>query len=152
MKVYARKQEAQDARLAAFAHDIRTPMCCVTGAAQTALEKSSQGRDISGQVEQILTAVRAMDRMLTQLRLAGKLDDCAGIVFGDFKNCEIEYQEYGFSIEEIIRDVAAPSGKPVFTGFQAGHCTPKITLPYGVMCRMDADRCTLEVLEAAVLD
>lgn len=67
MKVYVRKQEAQDARLAAFAHDIRTPMCCVTGAAQTALLKSRRGGDVEEQVEQILTAVRAMDRMLSQL-------------------------------------------------------------------------------------
>jgi len=88
--------------------------------------------------------------VLTQLRLAGKFEDCAGIVFGDFKNCEIEFKEYGFTIEEIIRDVAAPSGKPIFTGFQAGHCTPKITLPYGVHCRMNASDCMLEVLEAAV--
>ena len=90
--------------------------------------------------------------MLTQLRLAGKFDDCAGIVFGDFKNCEIEYKEYGFTFDEIISDVAAPSGKPIFTGFKAGHCTPKITLPYGVNCRMNADACTLEVLEAAVTE
>jgi len=103
-------------------------------------------------IEEIGEHTYCIDRMLTQLRLAGKLDDCAGIVFGDFKNCEIEFKEYGFTIEEIIRDVAAPSGKPIFTGFQAGHCMPKITLPYGVNCRMDADCCTLEVLEAAVTD
>lgn len=101
-------------------------------------------------IEEIGEHTYCIDRMLTQLRLAGKLDDCEGIVFGDFKNCEIEYKEYGFTIEEIIKDVVAPCGKPVFTGFQAGHCTPKITLPYGVNCRMDADACTLEVLEAAV--
>lgn len=67
MKVYVRRQAAQDARLAAFAHDIRTPMCCVTGAAQTALLRSRRGVDVEEQMEQILTAVRAMDRMLSQL-------------------------------------------------------------------------------------
>ena len=67
MKVYVRKQAQQDMRLAAFAHDIRTPMCCVTGAAQMAMIRSSQGRDVSGEMEQILLAVRAMDRMLAQL-------------------------------------------------------------------------------------
>ena len=67
MKVYVRRQGLQDARLAAFAHDIRTPMCCVTGAAQTALLRSRRGVDVEEQVEQIMTAVRAMDRMLSQL-------------------------------------------------------------------------------------
>jgi len=33
---------------------------------------------------------------------------------------------------------------------QIGHCTPKLSLPHGVRCRMDADACTLTVLEAAV--
>ena len=58
MKVYVRRHQAQDVRLAAFAHDIRTPMCCVTGAAQMALFKSRSGADVSEQVEQILLAVR----------------------------------------------------------------------------------------------
>ena len=57
----------------------------------------------------------------------------------------------GFTLEEIVRDVIVPSGKPVFSGFQSGHCTPKITLPFGVRCRMDAEKCTLTALEAAVL-
>ena len=67
MKVYVRRQAAQQQRLAAFAHDIRTPMCCVTGAAQMALTQSRQGRDVSEQVESILLAVHAMDRLLAQL-------------------------------------------------------------------------------------
>lgn len=67
MKVYVRRQSAQQSRLAAFAHDIRTPMTCVTGAAQMALQRSRQGGDVSEQVESILLAVRAMDRMLVQL-------------------------------------------------------------------------------------
>jgi len=67
MKVYVRRQHTQNIRLAAFAHDIRTPMCCVSGAAQMALAESRQGGDVSEQMEQILLAVRAMDRMLAQL-------------------------------------------------------------------------------------
>lgn len=101
-------------------------------------------------IEEIGEHTYCIDRMLTQLRLAGAFDECAGVVFGDFKNCEIEFEQYGFTIEEIIRDVVAPSGKPIFMGLQSGHCTPKLTLPLGTRCRMDADACTLEVLESAV--
>lgn len=94
----------------------------------------------------------SLDRMLTQLRLAGKFDDCAGVVLGDFRNCEVEYPDYGFTLEQIVRDVVAPCGKPVFSGLRAGHCTPKLTLPLGARCRMDAQTCRLEALEAAVCE
>ena len=62
------------------------------------------------------------------------------------------YKHYEFDkmIEEIIRDVVAPSGKPIFMGLQSGHCVPKLTLPFGTRCRIDADACTLTVLESAV--
>ena len=101
-------------------------------------------------IEEVGERTYCVDRMLTQLRLAGVFDRCAGVVFGDFKDCPIEYPAFGLSLEEIIRDVVAPCGKPVFTGMQIGHCTPKLTLPHGVRCRMNADACSLTVLEAAV--
>lgn len=102
-------------------------------------------------IEEIGERTYCVDRMLTQLRLAGKFEDCAGIIFGDFADCPVEYPEFGCTLDEIIRDVVVPCGKPVFTGLRCGHCTPKLTLPFGVRCRMDADACTLTVLEAAVL-
>lgn len=101
-------------------------------------------------IEEVGERTYCVDRMLTQLRLAGVFERCAGVVFGDFKDCPIEYPAFGLSLEEIIRDVVAPCGKPVFTGMQIGHCKPKLSLPHGVRCCMDADACTLTVLEAAV--
>jgi muramoyltetrapeptide carboxypeptidase len=103
-------------------------------------------------IEEVGERTYCVDRMLTQLRLAGKFDDCAGVVFGDFADCTIEYPEFGLTLEEIIRDVVVPCGKPIFTGLRCGHCTPKLTLPFGVKCRMDANECTLTVLESAVTE
>ncbi len=116
----------------------------------TPWELDTRGRIIF--IEEVGERTYSIDRMLTQLRLAGKFDDCAGVVFGDFADCPIEYPEFGLSLEEIIRDVVAPSGKPIFTGLRCGHCSPKLTLPFGVKCRMDADKCTLTVLESAVVE
>lgn len=116
----------------------------------TPWEINTKGRIIF--IEEIGERTYCVDRMLTQLRLAGKFDDCAGVVFGDFADCPVEYPEFGLTLEEIIRDVVAPCGKPVFTGLRCGHCTPKLTLPFGVKCRMDADQCTLTVLESAVTE
>lgn len=116
----------------------------------TPWELDTKGRIIF--IEEIGERTYCVDRMLTQMRLAGKFDDCAGVVFGDFADCPIEYPEFGLSLEEIIRDVVAPCGKPVFTGLRCGHCSPKLTLPFGVRARIDADKCTLTVLESAVTE
>ena len=114
----------------------------------TPWEIDTKGRIIF--IEEVGERTYCVDRMLTQLRLAGKFDECAGVVFGDFADCPVEYPEFGLTLEEIIRDVVAPCGKPIFTGLRCGHCTPKLTLPFGVKCRMDAEKCTLTVLESAV--
>jgi len=120
----------------------------ITSLLGTPYELDTKGRILF--IEEIDEHTYCIDRMLTQLRLAGKFEDCAGVVFGDFNHCEIEFKDYAFTIEEIIRDVVAPSGKPIFMGLQSGHCVPKLTLPFGTRCRIDADACTLTVLESAV--
>ena len=120
----------------------------IVGLLGTPYELDTKGRLLF--IEDVGEKTYSLDRMLTHLRLAGKFEDCAGIVLGDFKNCEMEYPGYSFSLEEIVRDVVAPCGKPIFSGLQSGHCTPKITLPFGVNCRMNADDCTLTALESAV--
>lgn len=122
----------------------------IAGTIGTPWELDTKGRILF--IEEVGERTYCVDRMLTQLRLAGKFDDCAGVVFGDFADCPIEYPAFGLSLEEIIRDVVLPSGKPVFSGLRCGHCTPKLTLPFGVKCRMDADKCSLTVLESAVTE
>ena len=120
----------------------------IVGLLGTPYELDTKGRILF--IEDVGEKTYSIDRMMTHLRLAGKFEDCAGIVLGDFKNCEMEYPGYSFSLEEIVRDVVAPCAKPIFSGLQSGHCTPKLTLPFGASCRMDADACTLTVTEAAV--
>ena len=122
----------------------------ITGTIGTPYELDTKDRILF--IEEIGERTYCVDRMMTQQRLAGKFEDCAGIVFGDFNDCPVEYPEFGLTLEEVIRDIAAPCGKPIFTGLQAGHVTPKLTLPLGTRCRMDAGSCTLEILESAVLD
>ncbi|MBR2942032.1 MAG: LD-carboxypeptidase [Clostridia bacterium] len=121
----------------------------IAGTIGTPYEIDTKGRILF--IEEVGERTYCVDRMLTQLRLAGKFEDCAGVVFGDFTDCPVEYPEFGLTLEEVIRDIAAPCGKPIFTGMQVGHISPQLTLPFGVMARMDADERTLEILESAVL-
>ncbi|MBQ4075310.1 MAG: LD-carboxypeptidase [Clostridia bacterium] len=91
-----------------------------------------------------------VDEMLVNLKQAGAFDQCAGILLGEFTDCNIEYPEYGQTLEQIFDEVGFPKNKPILRGIRVGHCNPKLTLPLGAMCEMDADRQTVRILEAPV--
>jgi muramoyltetrapeptide carboxypeptidase len=90
-----------------------------------------------------------VDRMLTQLLMAGKLHDCSGIILGDWKNCDPEYPEKSLSLTEIFNDILLPLKKPTLSNLAAGHCTRKLTVPFGAEAVLDADAGTLTVIESA---
>jgi muramoyltetrapeptide carboxypeptidase len=87
-----------------------------------------------------------LDGMLTQLRNAGKFDDCAGILLGYWTDCPPEDPEKTLEIPEILREVVLPCGRPVLSGLPCGHSTPTMSLPLGRTVVMDADEKTLEAL------
>jgi muramoyltetrapeptide carboxypeptidase len=91
-----------------------------------------------------------VDRMLTQLALAGKFEDAAGIIFGTWTDCEANKHPDGFSVEEVLTNIIKPYGKPTIFNVQAGHNLPMITLPFGVHASMDAAGRTLVVTESVV--
>jgi muramoyltetrapeptide carboxypeptidase len=93
-----------------------------------------------------------MDRMLNQLRLAGKFDDCAGIVVGQCSDCGFgDSRVWDMSFNEVLDDFFKDLGKPVFYGFQFGHTYDQMTVPFGVEATMDADDGTITINEAAVV-
>lgn len=68
MKTYAKRAilgeyDTQES-MHTLAHDLRTPMCCVVGAAQLALLAAREGKCVDVQLQQILQAVDAMDDVL----------------------------------------------------------------------------------------
>lgn len=91
-----------------------------------------------------------IDNMLTQLRLAGKLEDCAGILLGDFTDCPVEYPDFGLTLEQVF-DELLPKNKPVIAGLKAGHGDNKLTLPLGVGCEVDADALSIAITEGALV-
>lgn len=80
-----------------------------------------------------------IDRMLVQLALAGKLDDAAGVILGDWNDCESKIYDNSLSLIEVIKDIIVPYGKPTIFNLKAGHCKPEVTLPLGVNALLDAD-------------
>ena len=93
-----------------------------------------------------------MDRMLTQLRLAGKFKDAVGIVVGECVDCKPnEYKPSlgsNFSLGEVLDAMLKPLTIPVFYGLTFGHTDDQLTLPLGVLATMNADQGTLEIKEA----
>jgi len=99
-------------------------------------------------LEDIGEAPYRIDRMLSQLRLSGKLDECAGILLGDWKDCESAPGKKSLSLDEVVRDILLPCGKPLMSGIRAGHCSPTLSLPLGLDAVMDADALSIEITES----
>jgi muramoyltetrapeptide carboxypeptidase len=97
--------------------------------------------------EDVREEVYRVDRMLTQLALGGKFERMAGFVFGRCTDCEAKV----FSLEDILRDRFGAGPAPAIAGLSFGHIEQKMTLPIGVLARLDADAGTLELLEGAVV-
>ncbi len=90
-----------------------------------------------------------IDRLLTQMRLAGSLKGIRGLVFGEMLDCG-QHPDQGYSLEELLTDLTAELGVPVLFGFPSGHTiSPAITLPFGVRARIDDEG--LHILEGAVV-
>jgi len=93
-----------------------------------------------------------IDRMFTQLRNAGILDQINGLVLGHFTNCKAsDSAKPHLKLNEIIEEVLSWLNVPVVEGFQYGHVARKLTVPFGLRARLDAGRGTLTVTESAVV-
>ncbi|GGK74643.1 LD-carboxypeptidase [Rufibacter glacialis] len=96
-------------------------------------------------------AVYRVDRMLTQLKLAGVLDQVKGVVFGKCSDCEPGKGGYGsLTLEEVLEHHLQPLKVPVYTGAMIGHITHKFTVPVGAEAEMDATQGTIRLLGTAV--
>jgi len=92
-----------------------------------------------------------IDRMVTQLKLAGVLGKIKGFVFGGCSECAPGDGNYGaLTLEEILNDHVKPLGVPAWQGAMIGHAQPQWTLPEGVQVEIDATAGTITMLESAV--
>ena len=80
-----------------------------------------------------------LDRKLATLRLAGVLDEVAGLLIGDFSNCGPEEE-----VREVVDEAVAWAGLPA-ARFPFGHRTRNLALPMGVSAVLDADAAILDL-------
>lgn len=92
-----------------------------------------------------------IDRMLTQLALAGVFDKVAGIVFGQCTHCTNPDGGFSnFTIYEVLDRQFGGLKVPAFQGLQIGHIAAQDSVPVGLPVEIDADAGTMRLLEAAV--
>ncbi len=102
-------------------------------------------------LEDVDEAEYRIDRMLTQLGLAGILRRVAGVVFGQCTNCRSTGPSIGgFTVAEILRQHLHPLGVPVYQGALFGHVDDQFSIPVGVRAEIDATTGSLRLLATAV--
>jgi muramoyltetrapeptide carboxypeptidase LdcA involved in peptidoglycan recycling len=74
-----------------------------------------------------------IDRMVSHLRAAGKLEQLRGLVLGYFRDCD---GEPAGLLEEVLLDLFGGAPFPVARGLPAGHGAPNLALPLGQRARL----------------
>ena len=157
-------------------HGIRTTWCTPSHTLRTVRGGRARGRLVGGNltlisslmgtpfeidtrgkillVEDVDEQPYSIDRMLTQLRLAGKLDAAAGIVFGECSGCRPADWRPSFestlSLGEVLDEILGKLKIPVLSGLTFGHTADQLTLPLGAMASLDADKRELIIEEPGV--
>ena len=91
-----------------------------------------------------------LDRLLTHLSLAGIFAAVAGVVLGDFIECEETSRTPYPSSVEVLRERLSRLSIPVALGAPVGHGGRNHALPYGCQVELDASNGTLTALEGVV--
>jgi len=108
-------------------------------------------------LEDIAAKPFQVDRMLMQLKLAGKLTQVRGIVFGEMLDCR-QSPSQDYTLEEVVLRIVGDLEIPVAFGLRSGHVsTANITLPFGVKARLEvrfdvSGEVKLTILESATLE
>jgi muramoyltetrapeptide carboxypeptidase len=104
-------------------------------------------------IEEVFEEPYKIDRMLTQLQLAGKIQKCSGFIFGKFNNLNNQkpfFPGLQYSVRQIIDQLIKPMNKPTLLNFPIGHGGDILTMPIGIKVEMSAKEKKLIFLESTV--
>lgn len=80
-----------------------------------------------------------IDRMLTHLRLSGLLGRVAGLLLGEFKDCNTA------AIYRLLKDRTSDLDFPVLSGLPVGHGIENMTLPIGLRVEIDTESMMIHI-------
>lgn len=101
-------------------------------------------------LEDVEEAPYRIDRMLTQLRLAGILQKARAVIWGTCADCRPGQGFGSLTVTEVLDDHIRPLGVPAWSGAMIGHVDRQFTLPIGAEVEANATAGTLRMLEPAV--
>lgn len=99
-------------------------------------------------IEETHEPINTVYRYINHLKLAGKFDDCLGIIMGECTNCVIAY---GQTYEDLINNVMVPLGKPLLTNLSTAHGLYKAAIPIGAIANLNTTKATLTIVENTVI-
>lgn len=99
-------------------------------------------------LEDIGENIYRIDRMLTQLKLSGILDEISGFIFGKCTDCSAG--ENSLTLKQVLDDHIKPLKIPAFYGAMISHEDSNLTLPVGIEARIDARAKSIQLLDTAV--
>ncbi len=91
-------------------------------------------------IEDIGEYLYRFDRMMWQLKRAGKLKNLAGLVIGDLTDMKDGENPFGKTAFEIVAEAVAEYNYPVCFGFPAGHQTNNHALIFGRKLKLSVDK------------
>ncbi|WP_156856725.1 LD-carboxypeptidase [Oceanobacillus sp. AG] len=98
-------------------------------------------------IEETHEPINTVYRYLNHLKLAGKFDDCIGIIMGECTNCPASYNT---TYNDLINTFMTSFGKPLMTNLTTAHGTYKAAIPIGAIANLNTTNNTLTVLEPTV--
>lgn len=92
-----------------------------------------------------------VDRMFAQLRNAGVLKGLAGMLLGQFTDCEPkDPAQPQLEVEFLLKEYAQFVEGPMLGNLSYGHVPKKLTMPFGLRARVDTKKRRIEVKESGV--
>lgn len=98
-------------------------------------------------IEEVDEEPYRIDRMFSQLRLSGKLNEAKGIVFGYFTDCVSKEKPNTQTYDDLINEYFGDLPIPMIKNFSSGHEFPFINLPIGLNVQIDAKQKEIKILE-----
>ena len=90
-------------------------------------------------IEDVAEHPYKIERMLTQLLLAGVLQKQKAIVFGQFTEFQLTAHDKGFKLQTVIDGLRMQLKRPVLQGLPFGHVPTKVLLPVGAQVSLSVE-------------
>ena len=103
-------------------------------------------------IEDVGEAPYRIDRYLSELKLAGKLDLVNGIIIGRFSRRETEAPDRStdFQMHQVFQQYFSKMKVPVIFNFPSGHGSINVSLPLGCIVEINTDDEIFKVLESPI--